>query len=383
MENGDDVMSIKIFETLNKRGYMNKYIYFAKLAKKFLKTEYPQISKVKKFSTVTQRRSNMCSLPDNSIYYIVPINYIQATKRDFDLYESIFFETEDLCLECREIINVETISYDFDKMQNDLFWAQCPSCNNFIIPKLGIKLGEDDFDDYNYHKVILYSPFYLKQNYSLALLREYELKLDLEAFRTKFSALFWNSVWFFSLMNLPYDFFFPYKKSKVFNICLTQDEYSIKCQDNFTINSDNLNQTKNKNFDEERRKNVLMEDFNIPSIFKKACITNLNEGVKYFEFSREGFSIICIQNDRKSNVSSRNSSKDDCVEYDSSFINPSNFIISSARNSITDSKLESRAALVATLSHLDVNRSKERNRSADLGYYKIKSPDDEVKMNIG
>lgn len=48
------------------------------------------------------------------------------------------------------------------------------------------------------------------------LMKEFEIKLDFESFKSQFSPIFWNSVWYFSLLELPIEFFLPYQQS--FNI---------------------------------------------------------------------------------------------------------------------------------------------------------------------
>jgi hypothetical protein len=48
-------------------------------------------------------------------------------------------------------------------------------------------------------------------NYSIALLKEYNVKLDVETFRMRYNALFWNSIWYFQLKDLRYDFLLPYE----------------------------------------------------------------------------------------------------------------------------------------------------------------------------
>jgi hypothetical protein len=58
---------------------------------------------------------------------------------------------------------------------------------------------------------VLYSPLYLKINYNIALIKEFQLKLDLDNFRQRFNAIFWDSIWYFNLKDLAYDFFLPYE----------------------------------------------------------------------------------------------------------------------------------------------------------------------------
>jgi hypothetical protein len=66
---------------------------------------------------------------------------------------------------------------------------------------------------------VLYSPHYLKTNYTLEMLKEFGVKLDINVFRRKYNALFWNSIWYFSLKQLVFDFVLPYKED------IEHDEY--------------------------------------------------------------------------------------------------------------------------------------------------------------
>jgi hypothetical protein len=61
-------------------------------------------------------------------------------------------------------------------------------------------------------EIVLYSPAFLKHNYHVGLIKEYHLKLDVCQFRLKFNPLFWNSIWFFAIEELAYDFFVPYEE---------------------------------------------------------------------------------------------------------------------------------------------------------------------------
>ena len=45
----------------------------------------------------------------------------------------------------------------------------------------------------------------------MALIKEFQLKLDIDIFRQRFNAIFWCSIWYFNLKDLCYDFFLPYE----------------------------------------------------------------------------------------------------------------------------------------------------------------------------
>ena len=100
---------------------------------------------------------------------------------------------------------------DFENIQKDAMWSTCPSCENYTVPRLGIKVGGLKGKS-TYEKVVLYSPYNLKSNFSKDLVKEHQLNLDLKVFRFKLCDLFWNSVWYFSQMGLPYDLMLPYQE---------------------------------------------------------------------------------------------------------------------------------------------------------------------------
>jgi hypothetical protein len=59
--------------------------------------------------------------------------------------------------------------------------------------------------------VILHSPYFLKYNYIPVIVKDFGLELPIEIFRKKYNTLFWNCLWYFSIMELPFDFMMPYK----------------------------------------------------------------------------------------------------------------------------------------------------------------------------
>ena len=64
-----------------------------------------------------------------------------------------------------------------------------------------------------YDSAILYSPFTLKNNYKSTILKNYNIKLDVESLMKNYKDIFWNSLWYFKLNNLEYDFMLPYEQS--------------------------------------------------------------------------------------------------------------------------------------------------------------------------
>ena len=136
------------------------------------------------------------------------------------LTEDILFYAFDACMnmDCQNEINLFTISQDYKEMARDLIWAKCPKCNEFLLPKLTIKFGKDvnvnatmKYSTSKYDCVVLFSPLSLKENYNNSLLKDYGIKLDVEELLEKHSTTFWNTLWYFKINNLEYDFILPYE----------------------------------------------------------------------------------------------------------------------------------------------------------------------------
>lgn len=121
-------------------------------------------------------------------------------------------------MECQTNINLDKLSRDFDNMRRDILWASCPFCGSFLLPKIGVRLGREinhfnklKFNTSSYEAVVLYSPFFLKYNYNNGLLKEFKFKLDVNNFKMRFNAIFWDSIWYFKIKELDYEFMLPYE----------------------------------------------------------------------------------------------------------------------------------------------------------------------------
>ena len=137
------------------------------------------------------------------------------------LTENINFYAFDTCIECQEdnnnYINLELISKNLKAMKRDLAWTICPNCKTSLLPKLTVHFGEEinkngDFNNNtsNYETVVLFSPYILKNNYNTSFSRNVGVKLNVDDLMMKYSPIFWNSLWYFKLNKLEYDFMLPY-----------------------------------------------------------------------------------------------------------------------------------------------------------------------------
>ena len=133
------------------------------------------------------------------------------------LTENIKFYAFDTCIVCQNDINLEIISKNLKDMNRDLTWTSCPKCQTPILPKLTVQFGEEinkngdmKTNTCNYDTVVLFSPYFLKNNYNSSFSRNVGVKLDVDELMMKYSPIFWNSLWYFKINGLEYDFMQPY-----------------------------------------------------------------------------------------------------------------------------------------------------------------------------
>ena len=169
------------------------------------------------------------------------------------LTDDIIFFAFDSCLTCQKDIDLESISMNFKAMNRELTWITCPECDNSILPKLTIQFGKEinkngkmKQNSCKLENIVLFSPFFLKNNYNSAALRACGVKMDVEDLMLKFNNIFWNSLWYFKLKHLEYDFMLPYEEGLNKEI----DDYldiSIGDDENKNDNNNNENKIEIKN----------------------------------------------------------------------------------------------------------------------------------------
>ena len=135
------------------------------------------------------------------------------------LSNNIMFFAFDSCINCQTDIDLEEISMNFKEMDRELTWTKCPNCNNPILPKISVQFGKElnktgtmKENTCKLDSVVLFSPFFLKDNYNSVALRACGVKLDVEDLMLKYNNIFWNSLWYFKLKHLEFDFMFPYEE---------------------------------------------------------------------------------------------------------------------------------------------------------------------------
>ena len=221
-----------LFEALSKHGeeYMILKLYNL-LLKLRLNPSYKVHSIVMKILDKEKSEGNINEILQRAIKNVDNITYEKKNfrKRTFKskYYKNIFSEdilffAFDTCIICENqtVINLETASQDFAHMKRELMWMECPECKNPILPKITLQFGKEinkvgkmKFNTSNIDSVVLFSPYFLKNNYNNSLLRDFGIHVDVEELMLKYNNIFWDSIWYFKLNNLEYDFMLPYEKS--------------------------------------------------------------------------------------------------------------------------------------------------------------------------
>ena len=135
------------------------------------------------------------------------------------LSDDIIFFAFDSCINCQQDIDLESISMNFKAMDRELTWTKCPQCGTPILPKISVQFGKEinkngkmKQNSCKLDNVVLFSPFFLKDNYNSVALRACGVNLDVEDIMLKYNNIFWNSLWYFKLKHLEYDFMLPYEE---------------------------------------------------------------------------------------------------------------------------------------------------------------------------
>ena len=137
------------------------------------------------------------------------------------LTDDIIFYAFDSCIDinCQEDIDLEMVSMNFKEMDRELSWCKCPKCGTQILPKISVQFGKEinkngkmKQNTRKLDNVVLFSPFFLKDNYNSVALRGCGVNLDVEDLMLKYNNIFWNSLWYFKLKHLEYDFMLPYEE---------------------------------------------------------------------------------------------------------------------------------------------------------------------------
>ena len=223
-KNGEEYMVLKLYDMLIKLR-LNPSFKVHNIVMKYL-DKYKSAENVN-INDILQKAINHIS----TIYE--EKDKLKFKKRTFKskyykniLSEDVIFYAFDTCIYCQKVINLQTKSRIFEEMNREIMWVKCPNCNEYCLTKIGIQFGKEinktgtmRYNTCKYDSVVLFSPYSLKMNYK-TLLRDFGIKLDVDELMFKYSNIFWNTLWYFKLNNLEFDFMLPYEKEfdeQIFN----------------------------------------------------------------------------------------------------------------------------------------------------------------------
>jgi len=181
------------------------------------------------------------------------------------LSDDILFFAFDSCINCQQDIDLESISMNFKAMDRELTWTKCPQCGTPILPKISVQFGKEinkngrmKQNSCKLDNVVLFSPFFLKDNYNSVALRACGVNLDVEDIMLKYNNIFWNSLWYFKLKHLEYDFMLPYEEG----INKEIDDYLEISFEEDEEGKDN----KNKKDNEDKKEDNIINKFDLSEL---------------------------------------------------------------------------------------------------------------------
>ena len=207
---GKDTMVLKLYDVLVKKK-LNPSFKVHNIVMKIMEGKKMEGNFAENLKKIIEKE-------DKTIYKKTNFNRRTFRPKYFPniLTENIKFCAFDSCIMCQTDINLELISKNLKDMKRDLNWTVCPGCGESILPKLTVQFGEEINKNGEMKKntsiienVVLFSPYILKNNYN-TFFKKSCLKLDIEKFMMNYSTIFWDSLWYFKLNNLEYDFMQPY-----------------------------------------------------------------------------------------------------------------------------------------------------------------------------
>ena len=245
LENGTDYMILKLYDILIKLR-LNPSLKVHNITMKILESEKGE----GKLNENLQRALNV---EEGKTYTKGNFRKRTIKSKYFKniLTENILFYAFDACMgmECQKEINLLKASTNYKEMARDLIWAKCPDCGEYMLPKLTIHFGKElningnmNNNTSKYDSIVLFSPLSLKENYNNSLLKDYGIKLDVEQLLEKHSTTFWNTLWYFKINNLDYDFMLPYEHNMdIITFNINQD---ITTTQLYNLNSNNNQKAK-------------------------------------------------------------------------------------------------------------------------------------------
>eukprot|EP00826_Nyctotherus_ovalis_P049646 TRINITY_DN6016_c0_g2_i6.p2 TRINITY_DN6016_c0_g2~~TRINITY_DN6016_c0_g2_i6.p2 ORF type:complete len:327 (+),score=78.37 TRINITY_DN6016_c0_g2_i6:2333-3313(+) len=213
-------------------------IYFKAMVQQSNSQQRAQGSARNQPATVRSSRVTDCSKIDRGSLDVRSAKYKSAVQQ---FRERTFFTEEEMnmvgdrvavsgdrnqCSACEARYKYEDLRKIVSEMggdEEDVIEVICSKCSKPMIPNIHVRMGnrytfsEPDVPTYMERAVILMFPRVYKKNVErLALQSNNTVKIEVKRYKTFYQGIFWNSIWHFSRLNLPYDLFLPYKKEICF-----------------------------------------------------------------------------------------------------------------------------------------------------------------------
>ena len=134
-----------------------------------------------------------------------------GSKIDSKIIINYEFDSNYNCIECQNVLDLESLYKNSKEIREDFLWIKCPICRHSLLPKIKVKFQEEN--DENFEKIRpedipLLSPNSLLN--SCLLILSNGTNYDVNIFMNQDPSIFWSSIYFFKLYNLEYEFMLPY-----------------------------------------------------------------------------------------------------------------------------------------------------------------------------
>ena len=206
-------------------------------------------------------------------------NFRERTiKNIYDIYtitEKITFKMDEICANCKNKINIDNFQKNINNTNDGVIWAKCPFCEVEYFPKINIIFGAE-INKNNRLKtstslvdiVVLYSPKTLYMN-----ILDFS-NIDIDNYKLNYNSTFWNLIYYFKLIGLPYDFILPYSEN-IFRPKKTSNHNTFKVKfsntyDFINNNNNNIVKINNNNINKNEHlkipnNTILIQKPNIPN----------------------------------------------------------------------------------------------------------------------
>ena len=169
-----------------------------------------------------------------------------------------------------DLLKIQPVTIEEDK---SIIEVSCPNCHKNFIPSLQLRMGnryiftEPKLETYIERSILFTFPReYKKSIERLALQANTSVKIKVTELKAFYPSIFWNSIWYFSKLNLPFDLFLPYKKD-IFYEEVVQNVSQVTISDVKNWNDEDKDELNmQKQYEEKIRKKIPYKDMKIQTV---------------------------------------------------------------------------------------------------------------------